>query len=378
MPKSMNAPSTKAVRDFGVVRFQTFRSFAIRLGVFIACFPILTILADGVQRPDLLVHFLISRGVWTALLLAYPVALVRRVPRPLLPWILYGCTTLLMLLSVREQIRLGLRIPEILLTFSLVFVVVPMLGLAFSWKENAVGVGALLVALNAQLWRTPELLPFLPRLELVTFYLVASMAFAHHQFHRLIASQFDYQCRIEELAHKDPLTGICNRRSFMELGERLLKRGARSKRPASLLMVDLDHFKKVNDRFGHAAGDAVIRASASLMVREVRPTDLLARIGGEEFVILLPHADRATGLQVAERIRQGIAALAIPFEGLAQPLTITASLGLAVEDSGVDSLDSLMAKADQALYQAKGGGRNRVVAHEPITLPSQDTCQPVS
>ena len=366
---SRNASSDEALRDFGLVRFETFRTFAIRLGLFVAGFPTLTFLTDGLERPDLLAHFLVAKAWWTALLLAYPLALIRRFPRKLLPWILYVCTTLLMILIVREQIRLGLRIPEILLTICLVFVVIPMLGLPFSLKENAIGIAALLVALNVQLFRTPELFPFIPRVELVAFYLVASMGFAHRLFHRLIANQVAYQCRIEDLARKDPLTGVCNRRHFLELGERLLKLGARSKRPSSLLMVDLDHFKTVNDRFGHAAGDAVIRESARLMGREVRQTDLLARIGGEEFVILLPHADLETGLQVGERVREGIASMAIPFEGLDHPLTITASLGLAVEDPGADSLASLMSKADQALYQAKAGGRNRVVTHESSPVP---------
>jgi diguanylate cyclase (GGDEF)-like protein len=165
------------------------------------------------------------------------------------------------------------------------------------------------------------------------------------------------------------LTGICNRRYFLELGERLLKQGARSKRPASLIMLDLDHFKAVNDQYGHAAGDAVIRESARLMIREVRETDLVARIGGEEFAILLPETGQETGSNVAERVRKGIEALAIPFEGRPHPLRITASLGLALADIGTDSLDSLLSKADQALYQAKEAGRNRVVYQEPDTGP---------
>jgi diguanylate cyclase (GGDEF)-like protein len=278
MSDSSHASTFEAMQDFHAVRFETFRPFAIRLGFLVPCFPILTLLTDGLERPDLWTRFLISRALWTAVLLAYPVAMTRRAPRNLLPWVLYGCATLMMILVMREQVHLGLRVPQILLSICLMFVIFPMLGVPFSWLENALGVGVLLLVVNVQLFEIPELFSYLPRLELVALFLVASMGFVHQQFERFLVNQFAYQRKIEEFARKDPLTGICNRRYFLELGERLLKLGVRPKRPSSLIMLDLDHFKAVNDRFGHAAGDAVIRATAHLMSREVRETDLVARI----------------------------------------------------------------------------------------------------
>jgi diguanylate cyclase (GGDEF)-like protein len=365
MSDSSTAAPFDVPNDFGKIRFDAFRSFAVRLGFILSFFPILTILPDGLERPHLWLHFVVSRAVWSALLLAYPIAVTCRVSRAMLPWILYASSTLLMIFVIWEQVQLGFRIPEMLLTICLIFVVIPMLGVPFSWKENALGIVVLLVALNGLMIKIPGLLTYIPRLELAALFLVFSMGFVHHQLERLLVDQFAYQRKIEDLAHMDSLTGICNRRFFLELGERILRQGARAKRPVSLILLDLDHFKAVNDRFGHAAGDAVIRGSVRRISRVVRETDLVARIGGEEFAILLPETCLETGLQVAERVRMGVEALEIPFEGLPHPLTITASLGLALAECGTDSLDSLMSKADHALYQAKGGGRNRVESYAP-------------
>jgi len=173
--------------------------------------------------------------------------------------------------------------------------------------------------------------------------------------------------RLELLAHTDPLTGVCNRRRFLALAEDELSRAVRHGQPVALLMLDLDHFKAVNDQFGHAGGDSVLRAFVGSALGAMRQGDVLARVGGEEFAALLPQTGRDGALALAQRLLQQVRALQVPLDG--QQVRITVSIGVALRPmapGAVVSLDALMAAADHALYQAKTGGRNRVVlADEP-------------
>jgi diguanylate cyclase (GGDEF)-like protein len=163
-----------------------------------------------------------------------------------------------------------------------------------------------------------------------------------------------------DLSSKDALTGLVNRRSFeMALG-REVDRVARSGEPALLLMLDIDHFKAVNDQHGHAAGDLVIRAVAQSIAQTVRPMDTVARIGGEEFAIILPNCPTSFGEVVAERIRQRVQALAISLGGGQSPLTCTISIGGAFAPQWVRSSTLIWTeRADRQLYRAKAEGRNR-------------------
>lgn len=165
---------------------------------------------------------------------------------------------------------------------------------------------------------------------------------------------------IQELALKDPLTGIANRRAFNERLRFEAERGARMKSPLVLVMLDLDHFKKVNDDYGHETGDQVLVAVAALLMGAVRPYDLVARVGGEEIALLLPGTDLERGIEIAERLRREVAALTID----GYPKQITASFGVALLPPGGDS-DRLMSRADAALYRAKDCGRNRVERESP-------------
>jgi diguanylate cyclase (GGDEF)-like protein len=166
--------------------------------------------------------------------------------------------------------------------------------------------------------------------------------------------------RLQALSTTDPLTGIPNRRA---LDERLENEGERSKRygnPFAVVMIDLDRFKGLNDRYGHVAGDAVLREVAHLLDMEKRRGDTVARYGGEEFVALLPHADAAAAQAWSERARARIATTAVEIGGVL--LRTTASFGVAASDGqGLTDGSALLAAADQALYQAKEWGRNRVV-----------------
>lgn len=165
--------------------------------------------------------------------------------------------------------------------------------------------------------------------------------------------------RLDILAGTDPLTGLLNRRRFLELAELEQQRATRHRRPLSLLLLDLDHFKKVNDTHGHRMGDAVLRTAAGLIHNCRRVTDLAARFGGEEMVLLLPETDAAGAMEVAERLRRSLASTATNLDGV--DLRVTASIGVAGWQGPGESLDMLLHRADTALYAAKAAGRDRVV-----------------
>ncbi len=166
------------------------------------------------------------------------------------------------------------------------------------------------------------------------------------------------RARAEALAWTDELTGLDNRRAFFHLGRQACRQSARSQRAVSVIMLDIDHFKEINDTYGHSAGDRVLQKVAETLRPLVRDADVLARIGGEEFALLLPETEIAAAEAVAERLRQALESVVIEWEGSA--LRCTASLGVACCLAGDASLDTLLTEADHALYAAKQQGRNRV------------------
>ncbi len=163
-----------------------------------------------------------------------------------------------------------------------------------------------------------------------------------------------------ELSLRDPLTGLANRRQFLSIQERTIEMVARSGESALLLMLDIDHFKKINDSHGHLAGDQVLRSVADTLSKCVRPMDTVARYGGEEFAIILPNCHGAYGAMVAERIRATVEALEIAITPT-QSIRITISIGGAFAPEWVRSTGALWTeRADMQLYQAKRQGRNNV------------------
>jgi diguanylate cyclase (GGDEF)-like protein len=165
--------------------------------------------------------------------------------------------------------------------------------------------------------------------------------------------------RLAELASTDSLTGVANRRHFMARAGMEVARSQRSGAALSLLCLDLDHFKLINDRHGHQAGDQVLKSVAAEIQRSLRPADLLARVGGEEFHVLLPDTALSQGVDVAERIRAAVETLRIPAEG--DTLQVTVSAGCAQLAVDAPDLQSLIRIGDERLYAAKALGRNRVV-----------------
>jgi diguanylate cyclase (GGDEF)-like protein len=165
-----------------------------------------------------------------------------------------------------------------------------------------------------------------------------------------------------ELLHKtasliDPLTGIANRRAFMEGTAAMARRIEEDPRNAAVLLIDLDHFKTINDSFGHAMGDRVLQVFAEAAHDRIEPDDLLGRLGGEEFAIALFDVDRKRAMEVAEAVRQAFQHSAVEVDGKA--VAATCSIGVAVSEDGHFDMSDLLGQADQALYSAKERGRNR-------------------
>ncbi len=163
--------------------------------------------------------------------------------------------------------------------------------------------------------------------------------------------------KLDALAQTDALTGLPNRRSFAEQADRLIVQHHRAGSVLSVVMVDVDHFKRINDEFGHHGGDVTLRAVAQALRGALREQDIVARWGGEEFIALLPDTDGPGAVHVAETLRQAVAALNVVHDTAA--IRVTASFGLAVHD-GKASLEATTSRADAALYRAKRDGRNRV------------------
>lgn len=182
----------------------------------------------------------------------------------------------------------------------------------------------------------------------------------------LIANEAARQ-QLEALANRDGLTGLTNRRHFMLLAEQELARAQRYRRPLTVGMADLDYFKKLNDTYGHAAGDAVLRAFAAMVGETLRQSDLVCRYGGEEFAFLFPEVSIDEAERLAERLRQRFADFDIRIPD-GRLVRVTFSMGLA--DATILTLEGALSRADDALYQAKHAGRNRIAMAAPESLAS--------
>ena len=181
-----------------------------------------------------------------------------------------------------------------------------------------------------------------------------------------ISAQKAVEEQLRELATRDPVTDCINRRYFVEIAEKELERADRYGNSVSIAMLDADHFKDINDRFGHATGDRVLRIIADRCRSALRKTDVFGRFGGEEFVVLFVETSLAEAQRVAERLLARVAEPLAASEGVDVPVTISAGV---VERRPGESLEAVLKIADQALYQAKRGGRNRVVTSQPPPHP---------
>ena len=176
----------------------------------------------------------------------------------------------------------------------------------------------------------------------------------------------DANTQLAEIARTDPLTGLSNRRSLVEQLDVLLANASRHQFPVCVLMIDIDHFKQINDTYGHNAGDRAICHVADLLAAHRREGDLLARWGGEEFLAVLPYSRLRDGLNAARRLCQLIEAAPLDLDAGGDQLTVRASIGVAL--AGDDSTDALIHRADLGLYEAKAAGRNRVRTVDPLDV----------
>ena len=170
---------------------------------------------------------------------------------------------------------------------------------------------------------------------------------------------------LRRLSTQDSLTGLFNRRHFFTLAEQEFERSQRYGRPLALLMLDIDHFKKINDQHGHLVGDEVLQVAARIMHDTLRRVDVLARYGGEEFVMLLPETTLLTAMTIANRLCTALATE--PIVTGQGTVSMTASIGVAVLTDNINqTLTELLGRADQALYHAKQAGRNQVQSHRSV------------
>ncbi len=171
------------------------------------------------------------------------------------------------------------------------------------------------------------------------------------------------QAALERLATQDALTGLANRRHFLELAARTIEQARRYQRPLSIVMMDVDHFKQINDTFGHNTGDQVLVSVAQCMLTVLRKVDILGRYGGDEFVILLPETTQEGARRLTERLRQVVSQQSIIAGGVSLPISLSIGLTSNIQQPDL-ALDELLQRADRALYYSKQAGRDRVTAYE--------------
>lgn len=192
---------------------------------------------------------------------------------------------------------------------------------------------------------------------------------------KLAARWMKRERQLRLLASTDPLTGLLNRRGFDERARRCIERARAEADAAAVLLIDLDHFKRVNDSYGHAAGDAVLRHIGQLLTQLTRPNDIVGRLGGEELAIVLADVTEPVARETAERLRQAIADTVIPFEK--RRISITTSIGFAMSDA-IGDYDALLQDADDALYEAKARGRNQVVGSDELIELTPSPARPAA
>lgn len=202
---------------------------------------------------------------------------------------------------------------------------------------------------------------------------VISMIYSAAFFHAYASRSVNFFLRLREsneklkiMATRDPLTGLLNARAYYDVCNNLIQLARRSGSPYAVLFVDLDHFKSINDTYGHAAGDLVLKAVADCLSKNIRASDALGRIGGEEFSIFLPNTAFADAVRLAEQIRSAVEAI-MPAVGEG-PRKITASIGVARNAHSEQSMLDIQQQADAAMYRAKAAGRNRVSSLEKSEL----------
>lgn len=294
---------------------------------------------------------LLNRGLpaWHHLLLAVAllaVPAVLDVPTPVRAGVMSAAMALLLLPTTLAAVRLGWRAE---VSFRAVALLLLLANLALCVRVGYAVWWLRVDAAAVEPWQSWSSVIFMLAFMAV---LAAGFGFVLAHFERM-ASQ------MRELASVDSLTGACNHNTTVSLLSHAMERGRREGQPVGFVMLDLDHFKRVNDQHGHAVGDQVLKAVAACARARLRSSDVLGRLGGEEFGMVLPATGVAGARHLAEQVRLAVEALELRGDG-GRPLRVTLSAGVA-EAARTDTPETLMHLADKALYQAKQKGRNRVI-----------------
>jgi diguanylate cyclase (GGDEF)-like protein len=250
----------------------------------------------------------------------------------------------------RPWLHTGMMFPLATMLF-----VVPVL------TRLALSLGTALMVLLASFAPHPAYLlqPFVLNLIAMTFGIALLGTMMGHAFYVLLLRNFTQRRELTRLAYTDSLTGVANRARFLTLAEREVARALRYGRPLALLVLDVDHFKRINDSFGHLAGDTALKDLGRALAGSVRASDVVGRLGGEEFAVVLPETGSAAARELAERLRLSAHAVDVPSENGRSGLSVT--VGGTQLVSGAEGLKELLIRADRALYQGKRDGRDRVV-----------------
>jgi len=348
--------------EYREARYAEYRSFSLRVGVAGALLTLGLWLRDFADDPvgahrTMQIRFLMAAGV-----LLYVAALWRRAPRGLT--LLAGYFAIVVIESVLLTIwgRLAGGYAVGFPGYMYLYLLTPLMVMPFTPRE--VVPVLVLIGLVPNLQVALGMAPGFPLLafNVLVWPACAIVAFSLYEFDRVIRSLFIVQRQVSEQALKDPLTQLGNRRYFEERANAVLSRVRRRARPVSLLMIDIDHFKAINDHYGHPVGDDVLRALAATLAASLRAGDVCGRLGGEEFAVVLPDEDLEGAAASAERLRATIERLQVGTHTPHGRVAFTVSIGVAALPRDGDTLEALLERADARLYRAKEGGRNRVVA----------------
>jgi len=357
----MGVLTPAAEADYRDTRYEEYRVFALRVTVFGALLTLALWLRDYASDPvgahdTMAIRFVMAGGV-----LIYAAALWLRLNRGLALLAAYVALVVIEFVLLLVWARLAGGYEAGFPGYLYIYLLTPLMVIPFSLAEVLPAIVLIGVVPNLQV-----AVGMAPGFPLVAFNVLvwpacAIVVFSLLEYDRLVRRLFVARREVQELALKDSLTGVGNRRYFEERAAAALAAASRRGAPLALLMIDIDRFKDVNDRHGHAAGDDVLRALAGTLSRSLRGGDSCARLGGEEFVAVLPDENREGAAATAERVRGALESLNIGTGG-SEWITFTVSVGVAAYPGDGSTIPVLMQRADARLYQAKEAGRNKVVS----------------
>ena len=362
--------------DYLESRHAQYRRFALRLGVVTVFVPLALWLRDYMNDAQGGLRTLPYRILMSVGVLAYVTALALRAPRRVVQLTAY--VAVLVIDIVATSVWGWVPIHSVLgyVDYMYMFLLAPLLLLPLSLRAV---VGVLVMAclvpnLYVALGMTPGF--SLALFNIVVWPACALAAFWLYEFDGVSRRLYAAQRQMREQAMRDPLTELGNRRYFDERGNGALALARRRGRPVSVLMIDIDHFKRVNDEHGHAAGDEVLRALGATLAASLRGGDICGRLGGEEFAAVLPDEDREGGAATAERLRRVLEQLSVDGGSAREPIRFTVSVGAAAFPQDGGTLEALLQCADARMYRAKEGGETgwsppteRGGYHRPMSGP---------